>query len=69
MRYRDNVPCLYDLPNSTSLAQQVVPCLVLPITKIFAIENHKLDNAFLDVSFGLQSLLMTTSDLTGFDTN
>jgi hypothetical protein len=60
---------MYDLPNSTTLAQQVVPCSVLPITEIFTIENHKLDSAFLHVAFKSQSLLRITSDLTSSDTN
>jgi hypothetical protein len=64
-----NIPYLYDLPNSTSLAQHVVSCSGLPITEIFTIEEHKLDNTFLHATLGLQSLLRTTSDLTGFYTN
>jgi hypothetical protein len=67
--YQDHIPHLYDLPNCTSLAQQVVSCLVLPITEIFIIENHKLDGAFLHVAFRSQSLLRTPSDLTSSDTN
>jgi hypothetical protein len=59
---RDHVPCLYDLPNGMTLAQHVVPRLVPPITKIFTIENQKLDNAFLHVAFRSQSLLRITSD-------
>jgi hypothetical protein len=51
------------------MAQQVVPCSVFPITKIFAIKNYKLDDTFLHLSFGSQSLLRTTSDLTGCDIN
>jgi hypothetical protein len=43
--------------------------LVFLITKILAIKNHKLYNTFLYVAFGSQSLLRTTSDLTGSDTN
>jgi hypothetical protein len=34
------------------LAQQVIPCSVLPINKIFTIENHKLDSTFLHLAFG-----------------
>jgi hypothetical protein len=52
-----------------SLAQQVVPCSVIPITEIFTIENHKLDDTFLHIAFGSQSLLRTTSDQTCSDTN
>jgi hypothetical protein len=65
----NDVPGLYDIPNSTSLAQQVVPSLVVPITKIFIIENHKSGDTFLHVIFRSQSRLRKTSDLTRFDTN
>jgi hypothetical protein len=51
------------------LAQQVVPYLVLPITEIFTIENHKLDGTFLHVTIKSQSLLRATSDLISSDTN
>jgi hypothetical protein len=40
-----------------------------PITKIITIEDHKLNNTFLHVAFGSQSLLKLTSDQTGSDTN
>jgi hypothetical protein len=68
-RCQDHVPCLYDLLNSTSLAQQVVHCSVLSITEIFTIENHKLDDIFLHIAFGSQSRLRINSDLTHSDTN
>jgi hypothetical protein len=42
---------------------------VLPITEILAIEDDILDNTFLNVTFGSQSLLEPTSDQTGSDTN
>jgi hypothetical protein len=45
---------LYDLSNSTSLVQQLIPCSVLPITKIFTIEKHKLDDAFRHVAIRSQ---------------
>jgi hypothetical protein len=69
MRCQDHIPYLYDLPNSMSLAQQVVPCLDFSITEIFTIENHKLNDTFLHVALGSQSQLWTTSDLTRSDTN
>jgi hypothetical protein len=43
--------------------------LVFPVTKILAIEDHKLNSTFLHVAFGSQSLLKPTSDQTSFDTN
>jgi hypothetical protein len=52
-----------------SLTQKIVASLILPITEILAIEDHKLHNTFLHVAFGSQSLLKPTSDQTGSDTN
>jgi hypothetical protein len=46
---QDNVPCLYNLLNSMYLTQHVVPYSVLPISEIFTIENHTLDETFLHV--------------------
>jgi hypothetical protein len=46
----------------------IVASSVLPITEIFAIEDHKLDNTFLHVAFRSQSLLNPISDQTGSDT-
>jgi L-rhamnose isomerase len=66
---RDHVRLLDDLPNSTTLTQEIVVSLVLPVTKILAIENHHLDYIFLHVAFGSQRLLKSTSDQTGSDTN
>jgi hypothetical protein len=66
-RCRDDVPYFYNLPNSTSWAQQVVPCSVLSITEIFIIENH--NGTFLHVTFESQSRLRTTSGLTFSNTN
>jgi hypothetical protein len=60
---------LDDLPNGTTLAQEIVVSSVLPIIKILAIENHKLDSTFLYIDFGSQSLLKPTSDQIGSDTN
>jgi L-rhamnose isomerase len=39
---RDHVRLLDDLPNGTTLAQKIVVSSVFPVTKIPAIENHKL---------------------------
>jgi L-rhamnose isomerase len=39
---RDHVHLLDDLPNGTTLAQKIVVSSVFPVTKILAIENHKL---------------------------
>jgi hypothetical protein len=65
----DHVCLLYDLPNGTTLAQKIVASSVLPITKILAIEGHKLNSTFLHVTFGSQSLLKPYSDQTDSDTN
>jgi hypothetical protein len=65
----DDVCILYDLPNGTILAQEIVVILVFPITEILTIEYIELYKTFLHVAFGSQSLLKTTSNLTGFDTN
>jgi hypothetical protein len=60
---------MYDLSNSTTLAQEIAVGSVLSITKILTIEDHKLDSTFLHVAFGSQSLLKLISDQTGFDTH
>jgi hypothetical protein len=65
----DHVRLLDDLPNGVTLPQKIVVSSVLPITEILAIENDKLNNAFLYVAFGSQSLLKSTGDQTGSDTN
>jgi hypothetical protein len=65
----DHVRLLDDLLNGATLAQEIVAGSVLPITEILAIENDKLHNTILHVAFGSQSLLKTTSDQTGSDTN
>jgi hypothetical protein len=65
----DYVRLLIDLPNCATLAQEIVAGLILPITEILAIENDKLHNTFLQITFGSQSLLKPTSDQTGSDTN
>jgi hypothetical protein len=66
---RDHVRLLYDLLNSMTLAQRIVAGLILPITGILVIEDHKLDNTFLHVVFRLQSLLKPISDKISSDTN
>jgi hypothetical protein len=60
---------MYDLPNGTTLAQEIVASLVFPETEILTIEDHKLYDTFLHVAFGSQSLLKPTSNKTGSDTN
>jgi hypothetical protein len=66
---RDHVHLLNDFLNGAALAQEIVAGSVLPITKILAIKNDKLHNTFLHVAFGSQSMLKSTSDKTGSDTN
>jgi inner membrane protein involved in colicin E2 resistance len=68
-RSQDHVRLLYDIPNGTTLAQKIVASLILRITEILTIEDHKLDNTFLYVAFGSQNLLEPTSDQTGSDIN
>jgi hypothetical protein len=65
----DHVRLLDDLSNGATLAQKIVVSLVLPITEILAIEHDKLNNTFLHVPFGSQSLLKPIGDQTGSDTN
>jgi hypothetical protein len=65
----DHVRLLDDLPNTVTLAQKIVVSSVLPITEILAIKNDKLNNIFLHVAFGSQSLLKPTGDQHGSDTN
>jgi hypothetical protein len=66
---QDHVLLLDDLPNGMTLAQEIVASSVFPVTEILAIENDKLDNTFLHLVFGSQSMLKPTSDQTGSDTN
>jgi hypothetical protein len=65
----DHVRLLNDLPNSATLAQEIVAGSVLLITEIIVNENHKLNITFLHVAFGSQSLLKSTGDQTRSDTN
>jgi hypothetical protein len=43
--------------------------LIFPVTKIFVIEDHKLYDTFLHVTFRSQSMLKPTSDQTDSDIN
>jgi L-rhamnose isomerase len=65
----DHVRLLDDLPNDVALTQEIVGGSVLPITEILTIEDHKLNSTFLHVTFRSQSLLKSTSDQTGSNTN
>jgi hypothetical protein len=58
----DDVCFLYDLRNSTTLAQKIV------VSPVFLITNE-LHDTFLHIAFGSESLLGITSDLTGSNTN
>jgi hypothetical protein len=68
-RHRDHVRLMDNLPNSTTLAQKIVMSSIFPVTKLLAIEHHKLHNTFFLVAFGSQSPLKLTSDQIGSDTN
>jgi hypothetical protein len=65
----DHVCLLNDLPNDTTLAQEIVASSVFSVIEILTIEDHKFDITFLHVAFGSQNLLKPTSDQTGSDTN
>jgi hypothetical protein len=52
-----------------TLTQKIVASSVFPVTEILAIEDRKFNNTFLHVAFVSQSLLKSTGDQTGFDTN
>jgi hypothetical protein len=65
----DHVRLLDDLPNGVTLVQKIVVSLVFPVTEILIIEDHKLNITFLNTAFGSQSLLKSTGDQTGSDTN
>jgi hypothetical protein len=66
---RDQVRLLDDLLNGVTLAQKIVASSVFSVTKILAIEGHKLNITFLHVAFMSQSLLKSTGDQTSSDTN
>jgi hypothetical protein len=65
----DHVHLLDNLSNGTILTQEIVVSSIFSVTKILIIEDHKLNNTFLHVAFGSQSLLKPTGDQTGSDTN
>jgi hypothetical protein len=65
----DHVRLLDDLSNGVTMAQKIVASLIFPVIKILTIEDHKLNNNFLHVAFESQSLLKSTGDQTGSDTN
>jgi hypothetical protein len=65
----DHVRLLDDLPNGTTLDQEIVASSVFSVTEILAIKDHKLNITFLHVTFRSQSLLEPTGDQTGSDTN
>jgi hypothetical protein len=65
----DHVRLPNNLPNDTALAQEIVAVSVLPISEIIDIEDHKFNNTFLYIAFGSQSLLKSTGEQTGSDTN
>jgi hypothetical protein len=67
--HRDHIRLMYDLPDGMILAQETVVSSVLLITEILTIKDHKLNDTFLHIAFGLQSLLEPTSDQTGSNTN
>jgi hypothetical protein len=48
----DHVRLLNDLPNGATLTQEIVTVSVLPITEILVIEDHKLNNTFLQSPLG-----------------
>jgi hypothetical protein len=66
---QDHIRLLDDLPNDVTLAQEIVAGSILLIIKILAIEDHNLNNIFLNVIFRSQSLLKPTGDQTGSDNN
>jgi hypothetical protein len=68
-RHRDHVHLLYDLPDGTTLTQKIIASSIFLVNKILVIEDYKLDNTFLLVTFESQSRLKSTSDQTNSDTN
>jgi hypothetical protein len=65
----DHVRLLDDLTNGVTMAQKIVASLIFSVIEILTIEDHKLNNTFLHVAFGSQSLLKPTGDQTDSDTN
>jgi hypothetical protein len=66
---RDHVRLLDDLPNGTTLAQEIITSSIFSVTKILVIENDKLHSTFLHVVFGSQSMLKSISDQISSDIN
>jgi hypothetical protein len=66
---QDHVRLLDDLPNGATLSQEIVASSIFPVTEIIVIEDYKLNNTFLHVAFGSQSLLKPTGDQTGSGIN
>jgi hypothetical protein len=66
---RDHVCLRDDLKNGATLAQKIVVSSVFSVTKIFVIEDHKLNITFLHIAFRSQRLLKPTSDQSDSDTN
>jgi hypothetical protein len=60
---------MHDLSDDMTLTQEIVASLVFSVTEILTAEYYKLDNTFLDVAFRSQSLLKSTSDQIGSETN
>jgi hypothetical protein len=65
----NHVCLLDDLPNGTTLVQEIVASSVFSVTEILAIENHYLYCTFLHGVFRSQILLKPTGEQTGSDTN
>jgi hypothetical protein len=68
-RRQDHVRLLHNLPDGTTLGQEIVASLIFLLTEILIIKHHKLDDTFLQADFGSQSMLKPTSDQTDSDTN
>jgi hypothetical protein len=68
-RHGDDICFLYDLPNGTTLAQEIVVSSIFPIIETLTIKDNELHNTFLHIAFRSQSWLRAMSDLTRFDTN
>jgi hypothetical protein len=68
-RHWDHVRLMYNLSNSTTLAQKIAVGSVFSVTEILTIKYHKLNITFLHVAFGSQSLLKPISDQTTSDTD
>jgi hypothetical protein len=50
-RSQNHIHRLYDLPNGTTLAQEIIVSLIFLVTKILAIKDNKIDNTFIHVAF------------------